>query len=98
MDRSWKQSAGSATASDHKLFLKARIKLTALYVLIVAIIIIGFSIFLYQSVGKNLRDANDDDFNDVGARQHFIENTLSSLQNDLVLADIFRITQLQASC
>ena len=89
MRQFWKQSAGSGLASDHKLFLKARIKLTALYVLIVAIIVLGFSVFLYQSVGKNLRDANDDDFNDITSRQHFIENTLNSLQSDLILADIF---------
>src|ERR1035437_7023856 len=89
MDQHLKQSAGSGIASDHKLFLKARSKLTALYVLIVAIIILGFSIFLYQNIERNLGDASDDDFADIGSRQHFVDNTLGSIQSDLILADIF---------
>ncbi len=89
MHQSWKQSAGSGIASEHKLFFKARIKLTALYVLIVAFIVFGFSIFLYQSIGRNLKDASDDDFADVGSHQHFVQNTLNSVESDLILADIF---------
>ncbi len=89
MDRFWKQSAGSVTDSNHKVFLKARIKLTALYVLIVAIIIFGFSIFLYQSIERNLKDASDDDFADTGSHQHFVQHTLDSVQSELILADIF---------
>ncbi len=91
MDRFWKRFVGSDTASEHKLFLKARFKLTALYVLIVAIIIFGFSIFLYQSIGGNLRDAADDDFADAVSHQHFIENTLDSFRNELILADVFTL-------
>jgi signal transduction histidine kinase len=89
MDQHLKQSAGSVTVSEHKLFFKARIKLTALYVLIVAIIVFGFSIFLYQSIEKNLTDASDDDFADTGSHQHFVQHTLDSVQSDLILADIF---------
>jgi signal transduction histidine kinase len=89
MDRNWKQSAGSGTVSEDKLFFKARLKLTALYILIVAIICFGFSIFLYQSIERNLKDASDDDFTDVTSRQHFVQNTLSSIEGELILADIF---------
>ncbi len=89
MDKFWKQSVGLDTASSHSVFLKARIKLTALYVLIVTIIIFGFSIFLYQSVDRNLKDASDDDFADVGSHQHFVQYTLNSVKSDLLLADFF---------
>jgi two-component system OmpR family sensor kinase len=71
------------------VFFKARLKLTTLYVFIVAIIIFGFSIFLYQSIGRNLKDASDDDFADVKSHHHFVENALPSVLNDLILADIF---------
>ena len=88
MDRFWKQFAGSAIASEHKVFFKARLKLTALYVLIVAVIILGFSVFLYQSIGRNLTDTNDDDFVGAAPHQHFVQNALDSLQYDLAAADI----------
>jgi signal transduction histidine kinase len=55
----------------------------------VAIIVLGFSIFLYQSIGHNLNDANDDDFSGLDSRHHFVQNTLDSVQNDLMLADLF---------
>ncbi len=73
------------------MFTNARLKLTALYVLIVAIIVFGFSIFLYQSVGSNLRDASDDDFAGHDSHQHFVSNTLDSLQYELLFADLIII-------
>ncbi len=91
MDRLWKQFEGLGTASKHNVFFKARLKLTALYVVIVAVIVIGFSLFLYQSIGHNLNDASDDDFSGLESRHHFVQNTLDSVQNDLMLADLFII-------
>ncbi len=88
MDRFWKQFVGLDTASEHNVFLKARLKLTTFYVVIIAIIVFGFSIFLYQSIGQNLRDARDDDFAGSEFRQHFVQNTLGSIQNELILADL----------
>jgi signal transduction histidine kinase len=89
MDQRLKQSAASATGSGNNVFLKARLKLTALYVLIVAVIIVGFSIFLYQSVSHNLRDASDDEFADTGSHQQFVQNTLGLVGEEILLADIF---------
>jgi len=89
MDLFWKQSAGSGIGSEHKVFLRARLRLTALYVLIVAIIVFGFSAFLYQSIGRNLKDASEDDFAGQGSHRHFVENTLGTVENDLILADLF---------
>jgi signal transduction histidine kinase len=89
MDQFWKQFVGSGTGSEHKLFLKARLKLTALYVLVVAVIVFGFSIFLYQSLGHNLRDVSDDDFVGAESHQRFVDHTLGSVENNLILADLF---------
>jgi two-component system sensor histidine kinase CiaH len=88
MDRFWKQFAASGTASRHNVFLRARLKLTALYVVIIAIIIFGFSLFLYRSIEHNLNYADDDDFVGVESHHHFVANTLPSVENDLILADI----------
>ena len=88
MDPLWKQFEGLATGSGSNVFFKARLKLTGLYVLIVAVIILGFSIFLYQSISRNLKDASDDDFADIGSHQHFVQNTLGSVGEELLLADL----------
>lgn len=88
MDRFWKQFVGWVTASEHNVFLRARLKLTALYVLIVAVIVFGFSIFLYQSIDHNLRDASEDDFAGTENHRHFINNTLPAVQNEFIFADI----------
>ncbi|MDE2030725.1 MAG: HAMP domain-containing histidine kinase [Patescibacteria group bacterium] len=88
MDQFWKQFVGSDIGSKHNVFFKARLKLTAFYVIIVAIIVIGFSFFLYQTIGRNLINANDGDFNDVESHHHFVSNTLVVLENDLIFADI----------
>jgi two-component system sensor histidine kinase CiaH len=88
MDRFWKQFEASAIASGDKVFLTARLKLTVLYVFIVAIIIFGFSLFLYQNISRNLRDASDDEFADTGSQQHFVQYTLSLVEEEILLADI----------
>jgi len=76
----WKQFAGSGTASGRDVFFRARLRLTGLYVLIVAVIIFGFSLFLYQSLQRNFRDAGEDDFADARSQQHFVGQALDSLQ------------------
>jgi two-component system sensor histidine kinase CiaH len=83
-----KPSAGSGTASRHNLFFVARLRLTALYVGIVAVIIFGFSLFLYHSITQNLADVGDEDFAGMDSRVHFVKHTEASIQNDLLLADI----------
>ncbi|MDE2173489.1 MAG: HAMP domain-containing histidine kinase, partial [Patescibacteria group bacterium] len=88
MERLSKQSAASATDSGHSVFFWARLKLTGLYVLIVAVIVVGFSRFLYQNLQRSLYEANDSDFADTGSQQHFIEHTLTSFENDIFIVDI----------
>lgn len=88
MGQIWKQFAAWATASEHKVFFWARLKLTGVYVLIVAVIVIGFSLYLYQSLAQNLGDTVEGDFASSESQQHFFEHALASFENDLLLVDI----------
>lgn len=83
-----KLSVGSATASEHKVFFWARMKLTGIYVLILAVILIGFSAILYQNFQQTLAEADDNDFAGPDFHQHFVDTTLSSVQNEIVLIDL----------
>jgi two-component system sensor histidine kinase CiaH len=93
MDLFWKQFGESDTDFGnnfkHNVFFRARLNLTLLYVLIVALIVLGFSLFLYQNIGHNLKDARDDDFAGAVPRQHFVDNTLESIQYEIFVADLF---------
>jgi two-component system sensor histidine kinase CiaH len=89
MEQHWKPFAASDTASKPNMFLKARFKLTALYVVIVAVIIFGFSLFLYQSVRQNLIDSSEEDFAGIESHHHFIQQTLDSIQNEFIFTDLF---------
>ena len=91
MDQYWKQFVALATGSAHNgddVFFVARLKLTAQYVLIIAVIVCGFSLFLFQSLERSLKDVNDDDFTGPESHQHFVDHTLGSLGNELLLADV----------
>lgn len=88
MARLLKLSEGLATDSEHSVFFWARLRLTGIYVLIVAVILIGFSFFLYQNVAGDLAGTQDSDFTDPVTQQHFIERTLTSFENSIILVDI----------
>ncbi len=70
------------------MFFQARLKLTGLYVLIVAIIVCGFSFYLYQNIRVNLQDTDQEDFADIQHHDSFIEHTLSKTANNILLADL----------
>jgi two-component system sensor histidine kinase CiaH len=92
-----KPSAGSATGSapsrparrPDRVFFWARLKLTGIYVGILAIILLGFSLILYQNIARNLIDASEDDFTGAVSHQHFVESTLASVRDEVVAIDIF---------
>lgn len=84
-----KPFGASAIASDHKVFFWARIKLTSIYVLILGLILFGFSTILYQNLDRNLVDASEDNFADVETHHQFVQNTLSTVGNEILLIDIF---------
>ena len=83
-----KQSGVSDTGSEPKVFFLARLKLTAVYALILAIILVGFSGFLYVSVKSDISDSIDGEFSDGQAQTTFVDRTLKSVANDIVLVDI----------
>jgi two-component system sensor histidine kinase CiaH len=83
----WKPSEVSGIASEDNVFLVARLKLTALYVGILAVIVIGFSLFLYESIYRNLQDSGDDYFNDATSHQHFVTRTVQPIQNTIIISD-----------
>lgn len=91
MEHNWKQFVEWATSSRRKVFLWARLKLTAIYVGIVAIVIGGFSFVLYQSLSQNLMDANDDAFTGVQSHEHFVHATLESTSHELLIIDLIII-------
>lgn len=87
-DLFWKRFAGLGTGSDHNVFLWARLKLTAVYVLILGLVLVGFSLTLYQSLNNSLNTTNDDDFVAAETHQIFIHDTLESVRNRIILIDI----------
>ena len=87
MEQKLKQSGGLATNSAHNVFLYARLKLTGIYVLILAVILIGFSAYLYQAVKVNLSDALDGEFVDAPSQLNYSERTLHSVEIDLIIVD-----------
>lgn len=88
MEQYSKQSAESAIASEHNVFLRARLKLTGIYVTILAIILFGFSAILIQSLGRNLTDASEENFPDIETHHHFVQDTLSTVRNEILLIDL----------
>jgi len=83
-----KQFEALVTDLRDDLFLQARLKLTALYVTIVAFIIIIFSFFLYNSIAANLRDASEENFSSQQAEQRFITRALENVGNFLFFSDL----------
>ena len=84
-----KLSGVSGTVSGRNVFFRARLKLTGVYILIVAAITIGFSLFLYFNLQQSLNEGNgvDGDFSSDEAQLKFINHTLNSFERDLVLVD-----------
>jgi signal transduction histidine kinase len=83
-----KQSGASATSSKHSVFISARLKLTGIYVLILGFILIGFSTILYQSLQRNLVDASEENFAGIEYHHHFVQDTLATLENEIILIDL----------
>ena len=69
------------------MFIQARLKLTALYVITVAVIVCGFSVYLYQNIQSNLQDSDQDNFSDMQHHDSFIDHTLSETRKNILFAD-----------
>ena len=88
MKNYWKQFAGWATGSKHNLFQRARLKLTGLYIGIIAVILIIFSLTLYHALAKNIRDNFEGNFSDDQTQELVITKTTDQLQTTIFFIDL----------
>ncbi|MDB5204340.1 MAG: histidine kinase [Candidatus Taylorbacteria bacterium] len=88
MKQSLKRCEEWAISLKHNVFLWARLKLTFLYVLIIAFILIGFSLALYTNISKNLIDIGEETFAGPEAHQHFLHETLEATQDEILAIDL----------
>ena len=72
----------------HNLFEQARIKLSLFYCLIIFIILSAFSIFLLNTLEKNISDTLGDEIPDVQARGHVLHSTVDNLENLVLTIDL----------
>ena len=83
----WKQFAGRVTDLQSNPFKKARLKLTAFYILMLAIILTVFSFTLYFASVKNLRGDLDGEFGDEQSQMRVIQQTADHLQTTIIVID-----------
>lgn len=69
-----------------------------LYVAILAIIILGFSLFLYQSVKLNISDPADGEFVGEQSQTIFVDRALHSIQRDIFLVDLTILLLAAGAC
>ena len=89
MANTYKRYGDWVTALRSDLFRWARIKLTALYLIIIVIILAVFSVVLYANLAQHLRKDFDkkQTFNINGSEENVAEDTLERLETDLIVAD-----------
>ncbi len=82
-----KPFAVSATASEDKLFLRARLKLSALYTLFVLLILAVLSGLLYYELVINITDSFGDQLSANSPQEHALIETLERLRVSIVVTD-----------
>jgi signal transduction histidine kinase len=83
-----KQFAVSATSSKRNLFFAARIRLTAYYIAIMAVILIVFSLVLYAVLSRQLHDNFEGRFTSNETQEEVFLKTTDGVQTTLVIADL----------
>jgi signal transduction histidine kinase len=92
-----KPSAASAISSEDKLFLRARLKLTAIYTLFVSVILSALSALLYYELVINVTDSFGDQLSAGSPQEHALHDTLEKLRTSIVLTDAV-IILIVAAC
>ncbi len=87
MKKFWKPFAEWVTGSRHNIFERARLKLTGLYIGILAVILVIFSFTLYYSLAKNIRDNFEGNFSDEHAQELAITKTTDRLKTTIFVID-----------
>lgn len=83
-----KQFAASATSSKRNLFFAARIRLTAYYIAIMAVILIVFSLVLYAVLSRQLHDNFEVRFSSNETQEEVFLKTTDGVQTALVITDL----------
>lgn len=87
MKKYWRQFEEWVIGLTNNLFFRARLKLTAFYIILIAVIMAIFSLALYHSLLNNLNDGFSDQENGV-IQNIAIDRTIDSLQNNIIIIDI----------
>jgi two-component system, OmpR family, sensor histidine kinase CiaH len=82
-----KQYGEQVTVLKDNLFLKAKLKLTALYIIILIAVLTAFSIALYYSFANNINDAIGDEFENDQTQAIVVNNTLNQLRLIIFITD-----------
>lgn len=89
MENPYKRFAAWVTDLKSDLFIWARIKLTALYLLVIAVILVVFSLVIFSdlsySIRRNIDRRNDAAYNP--AEETFIEDATESAKTSILLID-----------
>ena len=84
----WKQLKEWATGLKDNLFLQTRLKLTLFYFLVIAIIVLGFSFILYNTLLANISDNFEGQFTDRETQESVFGNVKDNLQREIVIIDL----------
>ena len=82
-----KQYRERVTVLKGNLFVRARLRLTALYLGILIVILSIFSIALYYSFSNNIDSAIEGEFEDNQTQERFVSNTLGQLRVFILIID-----------
>lgn len=88
MKNYWKQFEEWATALKHNVFHVARLKLTFLYLSIIAVILIIFSVVLYYSLSQNIHDNLGGEFLDEQTQKSVTLKMTDQLQTTIIFIDL----------
>ncbi len=87
MENLYKQFAGLGTAWRRDLLLRARVKLTAAYVAVSAVVLGIFSYLLYGALLARLTESINEDVLSIVAQELFFERASEALQSQILIAD-----------
>ncbi len=88
MIKSFKQFGAWVIALRFNPFQQARIKLTASYIIMLAVILCVFSISLYFALAKNLREDLDVELSDEQTHVRVINQTVHHLKTTIIITDL----------
>lgn len=75
----------------NNVFFSARLKLTGQYLVIILLIVLSFSGFLYYTITSNLKENVESEVDSNQAQQVVIERTIDNFQHFLLIADIITL-------